>query len=264
MIKISHTDAYQGMDKIDISVMEDEIYTCFNSDQREQTQQFFLLDETTIILEIYRDCERVHEVSFENKADLTESGKGQLENNFKGDGKEMTKNNVEIISGLDKTDLKGMVFKLDSVLSDVMLNSETYNNIDIELGRIADDVENADYTDLTSIVLTLCDIKNSISLLSDLMHYTTKEFRKNVEKLDDLHEGLSDEVRNLDLTEVKGTEHSSTGMKPMSVERSNEIAREHNTKTFISEFGREPKNYEEVQKWIDELVTKSENETKKA
>ncbi|MBM7650539.1 hypothetical protein JOC78_003536 [Bacillus ectoiniformans] len=78
MIKISRVEAYQGMDEIDFSVMDEELYTCFNSDQRhdrEQTQQFFLLDENTIILEVYWDGEKVHTVSFKNKADLTDQGK---------------------------------------------------------------------------------------------------------------------------------------------------------------------------------------------
>ena len=81
MIKISKVEAYQSFNETDFSVMEDELYLCASSDQRgdrEQKQQFFLLDETTIILEIYWNDEKVHTVAFENKAELTEQGKKRL------------------------------------------------------------------------------------------------------------------------------------------------------------------------------------------
>jgi hypothetical protein len=38
----------------------------------------------------------------------------------------------------------------------------------------------------------------------------------------------------------------------------NQFARETNTKSFIQEFGREPKNYEEVRNWVNAAVAEVE------
>lgn len=80
MIKVSRVEAYQSFDENDFSVMDDETFLCFNSDQRgdrEQTQQFFI-NEANIFLEIYWDGEKVHTVSFKNRLGLSELGKGRL------------------------------------------------------------------------------------------------------------------------------------------------------------------------------------------
>lgn len=104
MLKISRVEAYQGMNEIDFIVMEDELYTCFNSDQRgnrKQSHEFYLIDETTFILEIYWDDEKVHTVSFENKAELTESGKEKLnKEKLKGECKMENKNYYELDKAL--------------------------------------------------------------------------------------------------------------------------------------------------------------------
>lgn len=38
----------------------------------------------------------------------------------------------------------------------------------------------------------------------------------------------------------------------------NQFARETNTKSFIQEFGREPKSYEEVRNWVNAAVAEAE------
>lgn len=88
MIRISATKAYQGMDKIDLSVMDDELHLCFGTDQRDerkQTHQFYLDNKNNIILNIYWNNEKVHTVAFDNKGDLTEQGKEWMK---KGDNSE--------------------------------------------------------------------------------------------------------------------------------------------------------------------------------
>lgn len=75
MIKLSNFEAFQGMDEIDMTVYEDELYLCFESDQRKgrkQSQQFYLDDKNNIVLYIYWNNKKVHTVFFDNKAKLTE------------------------------------------------------------------------------------------------------------------------------------------------------------------------------------------------
>lgn len=187
----------------------------------------------------------------------------EVKKTLKGDVEEMTERNVEIISGLDKANLSDGVFELDRVLGGIELNSATIESIDIELGKIAVDVDNTG-TDLQSMGLMLHDIRHQVRLISDLLHYVHKDLKANVERLEDVQESLSTEVRKLHSTESKKISHPLAGMKTMSAEREREIAMAQNTKSFISEFGREPKDYEEVQNWVSELVEKLKIDTKKA
>lgn len=86
MIEISKVEACQCIDENDFSVMEDEVYLCFNSDQRKgrkQIERFFILNEETIMLEIYWDDECVHTVTFANRSELTEHVKARLKESLK-------------------------------------------------------------------------------------------------------------------------------------------------------------------------------------
>lgn len=72
MIKISRTEAYKGMDRIDFEVMDQELDLVFNSSQRngrDMTHQFFL-DNGFIVLKMYWDKEVVQTLRFENKGVL--------------------------------------------------------------------------------------------------------------------------------------------------------------------------------------------------
>lgn len=71
MFRIPKAKAYQSIDENDFAVMEDEIYLCFNSDQRrgrKQTERFYIVNEETIMLEIYWDDECVQDVTFSNRS----------------------------------------------------------------------------------------------------------------------------------------------------------------------------------------------------
>lgn len=74
MIKISKVDAFQGMDEIDLKVMDQELDLLFSTKgEKEMTQQFFL-DEENIFLKFYWDGEEVQTITFKNKAGLTANG----------------------------------------------------------------------------------------------------------------------------------------------------------------------------------------------
>jgi hypothetical protein len=78
MKKISKVDAYQALDEMDFKVMDQELESVFNSDQRgnrEMNHQFFLDNDGYIVLEMYWDGEKVHSLSFENKGVLTDEGR---------------------------------------------------------------------------------------------------------------------------------------------------------------------------------------------
>lgn len=98
MIKISRYEAYQSFDENDFSVMDDETYLCFHTDQRkgrEQTEQFYM-NESLIMLVIYWDDVKVHEVSFENRIGLSVNGKERLKK-----GKQVEEK-TKVIGGLQK------------------------------------------------------------------------------------------------------------------------------------------------------------------
>lgn len=194
MIKISNTDAYQGMDKIDISVMEDEIYTCFNSDQRgerEQTQQFFLLDETTIILEVYWNGERVHEVSFENKANLTESGKMKLAEQKKDAAikiegeKEMEKTNNAV--GKLVSEMEGRLGSLGCLVEDL-------GYIKSVLGVMAGDANDKIHNKMDAYFLW--DNNATLQTIDNLMFRLIKELEEDYKRIDDIKEELCELTKN--------------------------------------------------------------------
>jgi hypothetical protein len=75
--KIVIIDAYQGLDEMDLKVIDQELDLLYHSDQRgnrEMTKQFFLESEDTIVLEVYWGGSRVQKYRFKNKGVLTEEG----------------------------------------------------------------------------------------------------------------------------------------------------------------------------------------------
>jgi hypothetical protein len=99
MKKISKVDAYQGMGDIDFKVMDQELETVFNSNQRngrDMTHQFFLDGVGYLVLEIYWDDQLVQTLRFENKGTLTDVGQKAVD----------TLVNAERVLELIKTHLK--------------------------------------------------------------------------------------------------------------------------------------------------------------
>ncbi len=71
MFRITKVEALRSIDDNDFQVLEDEVFACFNSDQRKgrtQSEKFFILNEKTIMLEIYWNEECVHTVTFANRS----------------------------------------------------------------------------------------------------------------------------------------------------------------------------------------------------
>lgn len=78
MKKIATVDAYQGMDEIDFNVMDQELQSLFESNQRngrEMTHQFYLDEDNYIVLDVLWDDIVVQTIRFKNKGVLTEEGK---------------------------------------------------------------------------------------------------------------------------------------------------------------------------------------------
>lgn len=70
MKRISALDAFQGMDEVDLKVMDQEVAEVFNSAQRKgrkMTKQFFQDSDGSILLVLYWGNKAVHTLRF-NKA----------------------------------------------------------------------------------------------------------------------------------------------------------------------------------------------------
>lgn len=76
--------------------------------------------------------------------------------------------------------LKELSHELDHNYGSLNLNRLTLERMNMELGRVTDDVENTDHSDLTSMGLTFRDISHTIQLLGDLLHYTIKDLNENL------------------------------------------------------------------------------------
>lgn len=81
-----------------------------------------------------------------------------------------------------KDTLKEITHELDHNYGSLLLKYNTLNNINTELGRIAEDVVSVDKGNLTSLALLLRDIDHKVELLADLMHYTVKDLNEDLEK----------------------------------------------------------------------------------
>lgn len=90
----------------------------------------------------------------------------------------MEKNNFLVES---HDTLKELTSEFDSNIGSTLCRIETLRNIKIELGQIAEDVENTDPTDLTAIALQFRDIDHKILLLADLMRYTVDDLEETFE-----------------------------------------------------------------------------------
>jgi len=85
--------------------------------------------------------------------------------------------------------LKKNTYELDEAAGTLMVNSKTIESVKLELGRMATEVENTGH-DMTSMGMTLHDIRNRISLLSDLLNYTSTDMKGNIKNLDSITENF--------------------------------------------------------------------------
>lgn len=104
-------------------------------------------------------------------------------------------NNVEVKSGMNRSELEGKFLELDTILGGIELSNAKIQNINIELGRIHVDVENTDPTSLTKMGLTMMDVSHMVCLLSDLMSYVSKDLNKEVKKLSEFQSDLLEEIK---------------------------------------------------------------------
>lgn len=74
--------------------------------------------------------------------------------------------------------LKELTSEFDSNTGSTLCNIETLKNITTELGRIAEDVDNTDKSNMTDMALRLRDVDHVIMILSELMRYTTEELEE--------------------------------------------------------------------------------------
>lgn len=88
--------------------------------------------------------------------------------------------------------LREVTFEFDSNTGSILINLETFKNMNIELGRIADDIENTDSSKLTDMGLRFYDINHKILLLSTLFHYTVKELEENLEQTEAIRSSYFD------------------------------------------------------------------------
>lgn len=199
MIKISRVEAYQYMDQADFDLMDKihaELAAEETNNYRELSSQFFVQGDRTLYLEFYLDGVRVERIVFlQTKIKLTADGEKRLAEAVEGANLEMKNKTVEVVAGLDEGLLRSKVFDLDYVRGGIELNAATLRNIDIELGQIAENVENTK-SDMESMALTFNDINHKILLLSDLMNYVTKDLKTNTKQLGDLQHVLWQEVKN--------------------------------------------------------------------
>lgn len=200
MIKISKVEAYQSFNETDFSVMEDELYLCASSDQRgdrEQKQQFFLLDETTIILEIYWNDEKVRTVAFENKAELTEQGKKRLKEQIKNAAiKDREGNEVEKV----RSTTKHLAFETNHKayeLSAGMIDLEVIQGAVAKLMEKIDDITYKKWDEDPSLArLSIGEIKDTVRLIDMAFYPLFSTLNENVEKLDTYSNELLDIIVN--------------------------------------------------------------------
>lgn len=88
--------------------------------------------------------------------------------------------------------LREVTHDFDDNTGSTMINLETLKNINIELGHIAEDVQNTDSSSLTDMGMMFHDIDHKIMLLADLFHYTVKELEENFEHTQIIKESYFD------------------------------------------------------------------------
>lgn len=94
---------------------------------------------------------------------------------------------------MSKEKIRELVSELEGNYGSLSLNRRTLENMNIEMGRLCEDVENTG-TDLTSMGLRFNDMSHTIQLLADLLHYTLKEFDANLKETEEIKSMLFDLV----------------------------------------------------------------------
>ena len=79
---------------------------------------------------------------------------------------------------------------LDHKLGALLCNVESLKAIDAELGRVREDVDKTDKSDVTSMGLTFRDIDHKIVMIDDLLRYTLEDIIKNYEDCQHIKTGL--------------------------------------------------------------------------
>lgn len=75
--------------------------------------------------------------------------------------------------------LKQLSHELDHNVGALNLNRLTLERTKKELGRVSEDIENTDQSDLTAMGMTFRDIAHSVQILADLLHYTMENLDEN-------------------------------------------------------------------------------------
>lgn len=88
------------------------------------------------------------------------------------------KENILIDSG---EILKELTYDFESNVGALSINLETLDNINTELGYIAEDFRNTNVANLTDMGLMFRDVNHKVRLLSDLLRYTVNELEGNID-----------------------------------------------------------------------------------
>lgn len=83
-----------------------------------------------------------------------------------------------------------LVQDLDYSFGELLLNRESIEAIKIELGRVRDEFDNTDQTDMTSMALQFRDMSHTIILLDDLLRYVSKDLKTTFDNGDDIKNQL--------------------------------------------------------------------------
>ena len=80
-----------------------------------------------------------------------------------------------------ETLINDSIHELDNSLGGLLINIESLKAINTLMGHVREDVDNADQSDLTSLGLTMRDIRHKIVLIDDLLRYALDDVISNYE-----------------------------------------------------------------------------------
>lgn len=86
--------------------------------------------------------------------------------------------------------MKELTHELDVKLGHNGVMIESLEAIKTELGQVAEDVSNMDYSDKTSIMLTMLDIDHKIIMLDSLLNYIMNDMTTNHEEIQSIKTAL--------------------------------------------------------------------------
>lgn len=219
MIEISESKAIQAMDENDLTVLEDELHLLKSSSSgKEQIERYFT-DGDMIYLKVYWDGELVHKVSFTN--------------NRKGDVEEMKKSNVEIISGLDKSNLSDGVSELKVVevkqgkntvrklvsetnnqsfaLSSEMINLGVIQDAVANLMDRIDDIKHKKWDEEPTMArLSIDEISSTVRLIDMAFQPLFLSLNKNINELENHASELFDIIVKQGETDTKKAHSAAT------------------------------------------------------